>query len=164
MSWPDRIRIGLLALSATGLISIAGYERYVGTAYDDGVGVQTFGFGSTTHDTGAPVQRGDTTTPERALRLLGSTADKMQRDMRGCLGDVALYQHEWDAYVSFTYNVGPHAFCSSTLAKKLRATPPDYAGACAELLRWTKAGGRELKGLVKRRQGEYKLCIGEQPR
>lgn len=164
MSWPDRIRIGLLALSATGLISIAGYESYVGTAYDDGVGVQTIGFGSTIHETGAAVKRGDTTTPERALRTLGSTADKMQSEMRRCLGDVALHQHEWDAYVSFTYNVGTSAFCSSTLAKKLRSIPPDYAGACAELLRWTKAGGRELKGLVKRRQGEYKLCIGEQPR
>ena len=47
--------------------------------------------------------------------------------------------------------------------RKLRQAPPDYPGACAELLKWTKAGGRELPGLVKRREAEYRMCMGAQP-
>ena len=43
---------------------------------------------------------------------------------------VPLHQHEWDAYVSWVYNVSTAAACRSTLVRKLKATPPDYAGAC----------------------------------
>lgn len=60
------------------------------------------------------------------------------------------------AFVSFGFNVGTTAFCTSTAARKLNAG--DAAGACAELSRWTKAGGRVLPGLVKRRATERKLC------
>jgi len=48
------------------------------------------------------------------------------------------------------------AFCTSTLNKKLNQL--DYAGACQELLKWNKAGGKVLEGLTKRRQEEYKQC------
>jgi len=60
------------------------------------------------------------------------------------------------AFVSFAFNVGNRAFCDSTLARKANAG--DMAGACAELSRWTRAGGRELPGLVKRRAAERELC------
>lgn len=60
------------------------------------------------------------------------------------------------AFVSFAFNVGNRAFCDSTLARKANAG--DMAGACAELSRWTRAGGRELPGLVKRRAAERDLC------
>ena len=60
------------------------------------------------------------------------------------------------AFVSFAFNVGNKAFCDSTLARKANAG--DMAGACAELSRWTRAGGRELPGLVKRRAAERELC------
>lgn len=62
------------------------------------------------------------------------------------------------ASVSFAFNVGTGAFCSSTMARKLNAG--DTAGACAELSRWTRAGGRELPGLVKRRKIERDMCEG----
>jgi len=62
--------------------------------------------------------------------------------------------------VSWAYNVGAGAACRSTLVKKLKQTPPDYEGACRELLRWTYAGGRVLPGLVKRREKEYRMCMG----
>ena len=79
--------------------------------------------------------------------------------MKACLpSDLALYPHEWDAFVSLAYNIGPAAFCGSTLAKKLRQTPPDYGGACDEILRWNRAGGQIMPGLVKRRQAEHRLC------
>ena len=60
------------------------------------------------------------------------------------------------AFLSFAFNVGNKAFCDSTLARKANAG--DMAGACAELSRWTRAGGRELPGLVKRRAAERDLC------
>jgi lysozyme len=141
-----------------GLAGIAVHEGYRPRAYDDGVGVQTVGFGTTTRADGSPVKPGDTTTPERAVVRLAVDADAIQQRMRACIGEVPLYPHEWDAYVSLAYNIGPGAFCGSTLVKKLKTMPPDYAGACDQLLRWTKAGGRELPGLVRRRQAEHRLC------
>jgi lysozyme len=79
-------------------------------------------------------------------------------------------QHEYDALVSFSSNVGSRAFCQSTLVKKLNAE--DYAGACAEQLRWRFFQGKDCAlpsnarlygGLAKRREAEYLQCIGEAP-
>jgi len=147
--------------SAIAAALIAGFEGYSGKAYDDGVGVQTVGFGSTRHPNGNPVKPGDTVTPQRAVVMLASDADRIAQELADCIGDVPLHRYEWDAYVSWAYNVGSAAACRSTLVKKLKQQPPDYAGACRELLKWTRAGGRELPGLVKRRQAEYQLCIGQ---
>ncbi|WP_043700674.1 lysozyme [Tepidimonas taiwanensis] len=158
-----------LGASAIAVGLIADFEGYRGRAYDDGVGVQTVGFGTTQID-GRPVRPGDTVTPERAVVQLARDADRIAQELAACIGPVPLYRHEWDAYVSWAYNVGSAAACRSTLTKKLKATltptlsPSEretlYADACRELLRWTRAGGRELPGLVKRRQAEYTQCIG----
>jgi len=154
-----RLWIAALALSGAGLAGVGVYEGYRSRAYDDGVGVQTIGFGSTTRADGSPVRPGDTTSPERALVRLAEDAGRIERSMKACLpSDLRLHPWEWDAFVSLAYNIGPGAFCGSTLAKKLRQTPPDYAGACDEILRWTRAGGREMPGLIKRRQAEHRLC------
>jgi lysozyme len=141
------------ALSAAALIGIAGWEGFRDRAYDDGVGVQTIGFGST-----EGVKHGDTITVERALVKLGADVSKHEQGLRECVALIPLYQHEWDAFVSWTFNVGVGAACGSTLVKKLRSG--DYAGACKELLRWDRAGGRVLRGLTLRRQSEYQRCIG----
>lgn len=158
----QRLIPALLTISALSIAAIAVHEGYRSRAYDDGVGVATIGFGTTTREDGSPVKPGDTITPERAVVRLAQDVDRTQRELRACVGDVPLYQREWDAFVSWAYNVGSAAACRSTLVRKLQATPPDYAGACRELLRWTYAGGRELPGLVKRRQAEYRLCMGEE--
>lgn len=71
---------------------------------------------------------------------------------------VQLAQHEFDALVSFTFNLGGGALRKSTLLKKLNAG--DRKGAAAEFGRWTKAGGKELAGLVKRRAAERKMFEG----
>lgn len=156
-----RLLPSLLAVSAVAVAGIAAHEGYRARAYDDGVGVQTVGFGSTTREDGSPVKPGDTITPERAVQRLAQDADRIGRQIAACIGDVPLYQHEFDAFVSLAYNIGPGAFCRSTIVKRLKATPPDYAGACAAIKKWTRAGGRELPGLVKRRQAEYRQCMGE---
>jgi len=64
------------------------------------------------------------------------------------------------AFVSFAFNVGNGAFCKSTLVRKANAG--DLRGACAELSRWTYAGGKQLPGLVQRRKAERKLCEKEE--
>lgn len=158
-----RMLVGGLGASAIAVAIIAGFEGYSGRAYDDGVGVHTVGFGTTRHPDGQPVRPGDSVTPQRAVVMLARDADRIAQQLAACIGEVPLARHEWDAFVSWAYNVGSAAACNSTLVKRLRQTPPDYAGACRELLRFTRAGGRELPGLVKRRQAEYRLCIGEQP-
>ncbi len=61
------------------------------------------------------------------------------------------------AFTDFSYNVGLEKFKASTALKKLNAG--DLAGACQELLRWTRARGRVLPGLERRRAAEYKLCM-----
>jgi lysozyme len=147
-------RNALISLSAAALVTIAWSEGYREHAYDDGVGVQTIGFGTT-----EGVKAGDRITPERALGWLYRDASVITAQISNCIGDVPVYQHEGDAFVSLAYNIGAGAFCKSTLVKKLKQTPPDYAGACTEILRWNKARGRVLAGLKKRRQQEYELCM-----
>ena len=148
-----RIAVGVLAVSATCLVGIATHEGYRSEAYKDAVGIPTLGFGET-----AGVKMGDKTTPERAFVQLLESTEKHADAIRQCI-HVPLYQHEFDAYVSLAYNIGTGAFCRSTLVKKLNAK--DYAGACEEIRRWNKAGGKVLPGLTRRRQKEYRLCKGE---
>lgn len=62
------------------------------------------------------------------------------------------------AFLSFAFNVGNGAFCGSTLVRKANAG--DMRGACAELSRWTYAGGKQLPGLVRRRSAERNICEG----
>lgn len=157
-----RTRNILLTLSFTGLIGVAGYEGYRRHAYLDAAGVQTVGYGSTVHADGkTPVKAGDTLSPDRALLTLGAHVTRTEAAMRACIGDVPLAQQEWDAYVSLAYNIGAAAFCHSSVVRALHATPPDYAGACAKIKRWVYAGGKKMPGLVKRREAEYRLCMGE---
>lgn len=151
-----RNTVAALSISGMALIGIANHEKFVGHTYNDAVGVPTIGYGTT-----AGVKPGQTITPERALIRLGQDVGVFESEMKRCLGDVALYQREWDAYVSLTYNIGYGAFCRSSIVRKLKQPQPDYAGACQSILLFNKAGGNVLPGLVKRRQAEYKLCMGE---
>lgn len=151
------MRKGALGLTASALLvgTLAGYEGYREHAYRDSVGVATIGFGTT-----AGVQIGQRTDPVRAVQRLAAEAGAFAREIALCIGDVPLAQDEFDAYVSLAYNIGAPAFCGSTLVKKLKAAPPDYPGACAQILRWTYAGGKLEPGLVTRRKAEYAQCMG----
>lgn len=167
----QRIASGLLALSATGLIGLAGYENYAPMAVPPVPGdVPTAGFGATRDEAGQPFARGASVTPRRALVLLARDASEAERTVRRC-APVPMFQYEFDAYASLAYNTGPGAkgikdgFCvlkdgrPSTLVRKLLAL--DYAGACAAILSWDKFQGRPLRGLTLRRQSEYRMCVGE---
>lgn len=70
---------------------------------------------------------------------------------------VPLKQQQYDALVSLVFNIGSGAFSKSTLLKKLNAG--DTLGASLEILRWNKAGGREMAGLSRRRAAEQSLFL-----
>jgi lysozyme len=148
-----RLHTAVLSLSAAALVSLAIHEGFRPAAYTPVPGdVPTIGFGTT-----EGVRPGDKITVERALVRLLADAGKFEQAVKRC-APVPMYSHEFNAYVSLTYNIGEGAFCKSTLARKLVAG--DYAGACDEILRWDKFKGKPLAGLTKRRQQEHALCIG----
>jgi lysozyme len=150
----NRTLVASLTLSASALVSLAVHEGYRETAYIPVPGDRpTLGFGDA-----QGVKIGQKTDPVRALIRLNFQADVFQQEMRRCIGDVPMYQYEWDAVISWSFNVGSQAACGSTLVKKLQAF--DYAGACKELLRWDKFKGVSLAGLTVRRQSEYRQCMG----
>ena len=68
---------------------------------------------------------------------------------------VPLEQNQFDAMVSWVYNLGPANLVSSTLLKVLNAG--DYADVPAQIKRWNKAGGQTLDGLIRRREAESLL-------
>lgn len=152
-----RTLIVSLAVSGALLVGIAQFEGYTDTASAPVPGdVPTYGFGTT----GPDVHAGDKITPPRALVRLLDEADKSAAAVRRC-APVPMYQREFDAYTSLTYNIGTTAFCNSTAARLLNAG--DYLGACAAILKWDKFKGKPLPGLTKRRQAEYQLCAGAAP-
>ncbi len=153
-----RLKTTLLALSASGLLAIAGYEGYSATAYKDTGGISTVGFGHT----GPEVKPGTRVTVVQALNTLGRDVGKTERALQSCLGDdVLLTQNEWDAYVTLAYNVGAGAVCRSSIKPKLKAG--QYQAACETILGFNKVrvNGKlvESKGLTNRRKGEYLKCI-----
>jgi lysozyme len=143
---------GALAL-AIGIITV--FEGTVPETYLDPIGIPTVCVGHT----GSDVKLGDRKTAEECKALLSADLQIAWEAQARCL--VAPEKLEpWTraAFASFTFNVGTDAFCRSTAAKLLnQGRIPE---ACAELLKWTKAAGKELRGLIRRREAEFRLCMG----
>lgn len=167
-----RTLIAALSVSAAGLIAVATDEGYREVPYIPIPGdVLTDGFGNT-----KDVKPGVKTNPVRALIQLGGHVSEAEKTLRTCLGDVAMYNYEWDAYVRMAINVGPGAVCNSSIKTKLRAG--QYEAACRTILDFNKFRDRtkpkvfdsrtgqmvyplvEVPGLTKRRQREYTMCMG----
>jgi len=129
------------------------FEGYRHTAYLDPVGVWTIGYGTTVSD-GTPVQKGDRVTPSEAERLFRNDLGRFEKAVSALI-TVPLTQHQFDALVSFAYNVGVNALRTSTLRRKLNAGL--YDEAADQFLRWNKGGGRVLAGLTRRRKAERLL-------
>ena len=146
-----RKAVASLALSAVALVGIAVHEGYEGSAYQDIVGIWTIGFGTTDG-----VRPNQTITPVAALQRKLTDVQKFEGALKQCV-TVPLSQNEYDAYRSLAYNIGSGAFCNSTLVRLLNQGRYDMA--CQQILRWNRAGGQVVQGLVNRRQAEYKLCI-----
>lgn len=104
------------------------------------------------------VKAGDTYSPQQCLDLLQASLVGYHAELSKCLPALPEQpQGVQVALTSWTYNVGATAACSSTLVKL--AKTGDWKGACAQLLRWDKAGGKVIKGLTNRRTAERALCV-----
>nr|WP_269841901.1 lysozyme [Enterobacter asburiae] len=142
--------------SDKGIALIKQFEGCKLTAYQDSVGVWTIGYGWTKLVDGKPIRAGMTIKQETAERLLKTGLVSYESDVSR-LVKVGLTQGQFDALVSFTYNLGARSLSTSTLLRKLNAG--DYAGAADEFLRWNKAGGNVLNGLTRRREAERALFL-----
>ena len=142
--------------SDKGISLIKQFEGCKLTAYQDSVGVWTIGYGWTQPVDGKPIRAGMTIKQETAERLLKTGLVSYESDVSR-LVKVGLTQGQFDAMVSFTYNLGARSLSTSTLLRKLNAG--DYAGAADEFLRWNKAGGKVLNGLSRRREAERALFL-----
>jgi lysozyme len=142
-----------MQISANGINLIKSFEGFVPKAYQDIVGVWTIGYGTTKID-GKRVTPGMSVTEEEATNYL-ITDVRYFEDVINRLVKVMINQNQFDALVSFVYNLGETNFAKSTLLKKINSL--DFAGAQAEFIKWNKAGGKVVSGLTRRREAEARL-------
>lgn len=149
----------LLALGASSVIAVTGgymvapWEGKENNAYKDIVGIPTICYGQT-----KDVKIGDYKTDAECDKDLADELTKYNKAMKKYV-TVPLKEYEEVAYTSFIWNIGETNWRTSTLVKKLNSG--DREGACTQLLRWNKAGGKVIKGLDNRRKDEYKVCMGQ---
>jgi len=151
MSWKAKF-IAIVGAGAAALAVplVQHFEGTVFSTYRDPVGIITACAGHT----GPELKMGQTYTREQCDEMLYKDLAK-HADALSCV-HAPLTDGQRAAFLSFAFNVGDDAFCRSTLVRKANAG--DIDGACAELSRWTFAGGKQLPGLVKRRAAERQLC------
>lgn len=146
-----------MKMSAAGLDTVKEFEGLRLKAYKCPANVWTIGYGHTS-SAGSPIVTSDLEiTREAAEEILkkdmGQYEDGVSKYVK-----VGLTQGQFDALVDFAYNAGVGALAKSTLLKKVNAGKFDEVPA--EFMKWTKGGGKELPGLVRRRRAEVKLWRG----
>ena len=145
-----------MRLDKKGLDLIAEFEGLSLKPYLCSAKVPTIGYGSTFYENGTKVKLTDAPiTKQRAEQLLKNTADKFA-DKVAVLITKPVTQNQFNALVSFAFNVGVSAFKISTLLKLVNNNPND-GNIAKEFLRWNKAGGRVVQGLTNRRIKESAL-------
>ena len=141
-------------LSDNGYEVIKGFEGVRETAYKDSVGIWTVGIGFITVD-GQKVTEGMTLDEDQIKEQFFKQITKYEDAVNDNVTS-EINQNQFDALVSFTFNLGSGALKSSTLLKKVNIDPSD-ATIANEFLKWNKAGGRVIDGLTRRRQAEANL-------
>lgn len=143
-------------ISENGINLIKKFEGFSSTPYLCPAKICTIAYGATFYPNGKKVTMLDATiTEERGLELLKHTLVKFEQYVDSyCRDDINQYQ--FDALVSFCYNLGPSNLKSSTLLKKVNTNPNDPT-IKDEFGKWTRGGGKTLPGLVKRRKSESEL-------
>ena len=138
-------------ISQQGIDLIKSFEGCRLTAYDDGVGVQTIGYG---HVQG--VVAGMTITQDQADEYLRQDIEKFEKCVNNAIVG-AITQGQFDALCSFAFNLGCAALGKSTLLRHVNEGNDDLASA--EFLRWNKAAGKVMAGLTRRRQAEMEMFL-----
>lgn len=143
--------------SQKGLTLIKKYEGFFAKPYLDPIGIPTIGYGATYY----PVTRKKVTmkdnslTEKEASELLINQLSEYENSIK-ILTKKPINQNQFDALVSFTYNLGAANLSKSTLLKKLNINPNDKT-ISVEFLKWNRAGGKVFNGLTKRRKDEAAL-------
>lgn len=146
-----------MRMSAAGLAIVKEFEGLRLKAYKCPAAVWTIGYGHTSA-AGAPIVNPDLViTKDEAEEVLARDMEQYEEGVRKYV-KVDLTQGQFDALVDFAYNAGVGALQKSTLLKKVNAEKFDEVPA--EFMKWTKGGGKELPGLVRRRRAEVKLWRG----
>ena len=143
-----------MEISQEGLSLIKKFEGCELEAYKCAAGVWTIGYGST-----SDVEEGMEISQERADMLLLEDVEVFEEAVNN-LVEVDLEQNQFDALISWTFNLGPTNLKNSTLLKVLNNK--DYDGVPAQIKRWNKAGGKVLQGLIRRREAEALLFEGKE--
>lgn len=147
-----------MRISEKGLNLIKKYEGFSSKPYMCPANVPTIGYGSTYYPNGTKVKLSDDKiSEEEATQLLEYIAQKDFGSAANKFVIVDLTQNQFDALVSFAYNIGRTAFENSTLLKLLNRG--EYEAAAEQFEKWNKSGGRVLNGLTKRRFDEQKLFL-----
>lgn len=153
---PKSTASGAAAVLAATALFVGPWEGERTEAYLDRIAsppVWTVCYGET-----KGVKAGDRYTPEQCLTMLQQSLAVYHAQLSACLPSLpAQPQGVQVALTSWTYNVGAGAACGSTLVKLAKAG--DWPGACRQLSRWDKAGGKQVRGLTNRRAAEQRLCL-----
>jgi lysozyme len=141
---------------AAGIELIKTFEGFKSAPYKCPAGIPTIGYGATFYPNGKKVTMTDKALTEtESVELLKHMLISFEKYVDSyCRDDIN--QNQFDALVSFAYNLGPANLKSSTLLKKVNTNPADES-IKLEFMKWVKAGGKTLKGLVARREAESKL-------
>ena len=146
----SKARIAVLATVLIAAPFVAVQEGVVLTSYADPVGIDTACVGETDEEV---VGFKKLFSRDECIAVMGASLYAHAMQLEPCVKrDIP--RHEAAALLSFSYNVGVGNACGSTLMRKLNAGQP----WCAELGRWVYAKGIKLRGLVKRRAAERRMC------
>lgn len=127
------------------------------TAYRDGGGAWTIGYGTTAAaGLGIKPERGMKITQAEAEDLLARGLEKFAENIRPMLRHEP-NENQFGAFVSLAYNIGPFAFADSTALRRYNAG--DLEGVPDAIRMWNKDNGKVVKGLVNRREAEIRLFL-----
>ena len=147
-----------MKISQTGMNLIKEFEGFRAKPYLCSAGVPTIGYGSTRYADGDKVSLRDPAISEsQAEELFRTTLASYEAGVSKAV-KVAVEQYEFDALVSLCYNIGVGNFTSSTLVRLLN-DGERKAEVAAQFLRWNRASGKIIQGLVNRREAEKKLFL-----
>ena len=145
-----------MKISQSGIDLLKQFEGLSLDAYQDSGGTWTIGYGQTYYEDGKPVQPGDHISLEQAYSLYANILPRYEEIVNKHIGTLELTQNQFDALVSFAFNLGLANLKSSTLLKKVNVNPNDRT-IVDEFLKWVYAKKVFLEGLHRRRQAEANL-------
>jgi GH24 family phage-related lysozyme (muramidase) len=147
----------LRPISVTALEIVEHFEGYSPVLYTCPAGKPTIGYGHVVPKHDLPdFQKPITKEKARQILMMDMTYAQQAVDR---LVKVPLTQNQYDALVSFVFNVGETAFAKSTLLRQLNKRR--YQEAAVEFMRWIHADGKPLNGLIRRRRAEQELFLRE---